>query len=58
MYKDITKIPSGELFTGSNPWTPDSFEFRVPPQATYGVLRLFINNKGKAFIKNIMLSKI
>jgi hypothetical protein len=57
LYEDVSKIPSGEIFTGSNDWTPDSFEFRVPPQATYGVLRLFLNHKGRAFIKNVMLNR-
>ena len=58
MFQDITKTPMGELFTGSNDWTSDSFEVRVPPRATYGELRLFLNNKGRAFMKNVMLSKI
>ena len=58
MFQDITKTPMGELFTGCNDWTSDSFEVRVPGQATYGELRLFLNNKGRAFIKNVMLNKI
>jgi hypothetical protein len=58
MFQDITKTPMGELFTGSNPWTSDSFEVRVPLKATYGELRLFLHNRGRAFLKNVMLSKI
>jgi len=58
LFQDITKTPMGELFTGSNPWTSDSFEVRVPVKATYGELRLFLHNKGRAFIKNVMLGKI
>jgi hypothetical protein len=58
MFQDITKTPMGEVFTGTNDWTPDSFEIRVPPRATYGELRLFLNGKGRAFLKNVMLSKI
>ena len=58
MFQDITKTPMGELFTGSNHWTSDSFEVRVPFKATYGELRLFLHNRGRALIKNVMLSKI
>jgi hypothetical protein len=58
MFQDITRTPMGEIITGSSNWTADSFEFRVPPYATYGELRLFLNGKGRAFIKNVMLSKI
>ena len=57
LYEDIRKNPSGDIFTGSNDWTADSFEFRVPPQATCGLLRLFLNNKGRIYIKNVMLNK-
>jgi hypothetical protein len=58
MFQDITKTPMGEIFTGSSNWTADSFEIRVPPYATYGELRLFLNSKGRAFIKNVMLNRI
>jgi len=57
MYQDVTQMPSGELFKRSNDWTADSFEFRVPPHSTFGVLRLFLNNRGRAFVKNVMLNK-
>ncbi len=58
MYKDVSTLPAGEFFTGSCPWTADSFEFRVPPRATYAELRLFLNSRGRAFIRNMMLMKI
>jgi len=58
IYKDVTQIPMGDLFTGSNPWTSDSFEVRVPGHATYAEVRLFLNNQGRAFIKNVMLHKM
>jgi hypothetical protein len=58
MFQDITKTPMGEIFTGFSDWTVDSFEIRVPRHATYGELRLFLQNKGRAFIKNVMLNKI
>jgi hypothetical protein len=58
MFQDITKTPMGELFAGSNHWTSDSFEVRVPFKATYGELRLFLHNRGRALIKNVMLSKV
>jgi hypothetical protein len=58
MFQDITRTPMGEIITGSTHWIADSFEFRVPPHATYGELRLFLNNRGRAFIKNVMLNRI
>jgi len=58
IYKDITRMPAGEIFTGSNPWTADSFEVKVPRHATYGEVRLFLNNQGRAFVKNVMLHKV
>ena len=58
MFQDITKTPMGEILTGFSDWTADSFEIRVPRHATYGELRLFLHNKGRVFIKNVMLNKI
>ncbi len=58
LYRDITLIPSGEYFTGTNDWTHDLFEVRVPLRATYGELRISINNSGKVFVKNIMMNMI
>jgi hypothetical protein len=58
LYRDITEMPSGEYFTGTNDWTHDSFEFKVPPKATFAQLRLAINHSGKVFIKNIMMNPL
>ena len=58
IYEEMIRMPSGELFTGNRPWTPDSFEVRVPPHATYAELRLFLNNPGRVFIRNIMVNKV
>jgi hypothetical protein len=58
MYDDVAKMPSGEFFTDTHPWTADSFEVRVPQNATYGELRLFLNNSGRVFLKNVMLHKV
>lgn len=58
LYKDIRKMPMGELFTGTHDWAADSFEFRVPQHATFAELRLFLNNSGRAFIRNVMMSKV
>ena len=58
MYDDIAKMPSGEFFTGTHPWTADSFAVKVPTNATYGELRLFLNNSGRVFLKNVMLHKV
>jgi hypothetical protein len=48
----------GQIFTGSNDWTADSFEIRAPRHVAYGELRLFLNNRGRAFIKNVMATKL
>lgn len=58
LYRDITHMPSGEYFTGTNDWTHDSFEIKVPPKATFGQLRLAINHSGKVFVKNIMMNPL
>lgn len=58
IYHVMTEMPSGNLFTGTNDWTHDRFEVRVPPRATFGELRFYINDSGKAFIRNIMMNKI
>lgn len=58
LYHVITEMPSGEYFTGTNDWTSDTFEARVPPRATFAELRLFINDSGKAFIRNVMMHRI
>lgn len=58
LYHDITEMPSGEYFTGTNDWTHDLFEIKTPPKATFAQLRLAINNSGKVFVRNIMMNLI
>ncbi|PIX26095.1 MAG: hypothetical protein COZ69_01490 [Deltaproteobacteria bacterium CG_4_8_14_3_um_filter_45_9] len=58
LYRDITEMPSGEYFTGTNDWTHEIFEVKVPPKSTFAQLRLAINHSGKVFIRNIMMNKI
>ncbi|MBW1972047.1 MAG: hypothetical protein JRI44_04285 [Deltaproteobacteria bacterium] len=58
LYHVITEMPSGTLFTGTNDWTLDSFEAKVPDRSTYAELRLFLNDKGKVFIRNLMFHKV
>jgi hypothetical protein len=58
LYRDITLMPSGEFFTGTNDWAHDIFEVRVPPRATYAELRISINNSGRVFVRNIMMNLI
>lgn len=58
VYQDITRMPSGEYFTGTNDWTHDMFEVRVPHRATFAELRLSINNSGKVFIRNVMMNPV
>jgi hypothetical protein len=58
LYHDMTEMPSGEYFTGTNDWTHDLFEIKVPPKATFAQLRLAINHSGKVFVRNIMMNPI
>jgi len=58
LYRNITEMPSGEYFMGTNDWTHDMFEVRVPPRATFAELRISINNSGKVFVRNIMMNMI
>jgi len=58
LYRDITEMPSGEYFTGTNDWTHDLFEVKVPSKATFAQLRLSINNIGNVFVKNIMINLV
>ncbi len=58
LFKDITLTPSGQLFTGTNDWTHDIFEVRVPFRATYAEFRISINNSGKVFVRNLMMNPI
>jgi len=58
LYKVITEMPSGENFTGTTDWTHDIFEAQAPPQATFAELRLFINDSGRVFIKNVMFNRV
>ncbi|GAH62170.1 unnamed protein product [marine sediment metagenome] len=58
LYKMITDMPSGENFTGTTDWTHDKFEAQAPPQATFAELRLFVNDSGMVFIKNVMFNRV
>jgi uncharacterized protein (UPF0248 family) len=58
LFRDITLIPTGEYLTGTNDWTHDIFEVRVPPLATYAEFRVSINNSGKVFVRNLMMNRI
>lgn len=58
LYRDITLVPAGEYFTGTNDWTHDLFEVRVPPLATYAEFRVSLNNCGKVFVRNLMMNLI
>ncbi|MGQ9509703.1 MAG: hypothetical protein ACUVTN_09935 [Thermodesulfobacteriota bacterium] len=58
LYRDITEMPSGEYFTGTNDWSHDIFEVKVPRQATFAQIRLAINHSGKVFIRNLMMNPI
>lgn len=58
LYHVITEMPSGNLFTGANDWTHDIFEAKVPPRTTFAELRLYMNDRGKVFIRNVMVNGI
>jgi hypothetical protein len=58
LYQALTEMPSGNLFTGTNDWTHDLFEAKVPSRAAFTELRLYINDSGKVFIRNVMMNKI
>ena len=58
IYEEMIRMPSGELHTGNSPWESDSFEVRVPSNATYAELRLFLNNQGRVYVRNVMVGKI
>ena len=58
LYHVITEMPSGEYFSGTNDWTHDIFEVRVPERATFAELRLFINDSGRVFMRNVMMHKV
>jgi hypothetical protein len=58
LYHLITEMPSGDYFTGTNNWAQDMFEAQAPPQATFAVLRLFLNDSGMAFIRNVMMHRV
>ena len=42
----------------TNDWTHDLFEAQVPSRATFTELRLYINDSGGVFIRNVMMNKI
>jgi hypothetical protein len=58
LYHVITEMPSGNLFTGTNDWTHDTFEAKIPSRATFAELRLYMNDSGKVFIRNVMVNRI
>ncbi len=58
LYHVITEMPSGNLFTGTNDWTHDKVEARVPDRASFMEFALFINDSGKVFIRDLMLNRL
>ena len=51
---DMADIPKGDLYTGDNDWTLDTAEAVAPENATCAELRLYINDAGRAWMKEIM----
>ena len=58
LYRVITEMPSGNLFSGNADWIHDSFETKVPSRASFMELALFINDSGRVFVKNLMMVKL
>ncbi len=58
LYRDITEMPSGEYFSGTNDWTHDLFEVKVPRHATFAQIRLALNHSGIVFIRNLMMNPV
>ena len=58
LYHVMTEMPSGNLFTGTNDWAHDLFEAKVPPRTTFAELRLYVNDRGTVFIRNVMMNRI
>jgi len=58
LFHVITEMPSGQYLSGTNDWLPDMFEVKVPARASYADLRLFISDKGKVFIRNVMMHRV
>ena len=58
LYHVMTEMPSGNLFTGTNDWAHDMFEAKVPSRTTFAELRLYVNDGGKVFIRNVMMNRI
>jgi uncharacterized protein (UPF0248 family) len=58
LYHVMTEMPSGNLFTGTNDWTHDLFEAKVPSRTTFAELRLYVNDRGTVFIRNVMMNRI
>ncbi|RLA95778.1 MAG: hypothetical protein DRG69_02720, partial [Deltaproteobacteria bacterium] len=58
LFHVITEMPSGQYLNGTNDWLSDMFEVKVPARATYADLRLFISDKGKVFIRNVMMHRV
>jgi hypothetical protein len=52
---DVADAPKGDLYTGTNDWTPEKIEFTAPDNATSLELRLLLKGKGRAWMKSLML---
>jgi hypothetical protein len=52
---DAPDIPRGQTLSGTHPWTPDNFTAIAPETATALEIRLFINGRGKAFMKSLLV---
>ena len=49
------EAPKTTMLTGSNDWTSETTVFEVPAGATTMELRLMLNGKGRAFMKDLMM---
>lgn len=51
------EAPKGNTFSGTTDWTQDTFEAEVPEKATTVEVRLFINGRGKVWMRDLMMFK-
>ena len=52
---DTAAQPKGQLFTGTQPWTPDRLEAVAPDRATAAEVRIFISGRGRIWVKGLMV---
>ncbi len=55
---DVTRAPTGTMFTSSADWTQERFDARAPETATAVEVRLLISGRGRAWMRNLELARV